>query len=118
MPILKVEMIAEGSPEAGLAQRLADRAGELFEAPGQTWVRVQTIPPQLYAENSPDPPPRPVFVSVLMWKLPPVEERAQLAAALAVSFAQAIGCSPDHVHIIFEADGNERVAFGGELVTD
>lgn len=119
MPILTVEIAADHGLRAGLARDLADRAGDIFETgPGQTWVRIRVLAAEMCAENGTEDPPQPVFVTVVMWKLPTVEERAQNATDLASAFAAAIGCSADDIHIIFEPDGNERVAFGGKLVTD
>jgi phenylpyruvate tautomerase PptA (4-oxalocrotonate tautomerase family) len=55
MPILTIEIILRPneSLRRGLAAELADRAGEIFgSAPGETWVKLTTIPAGQYAEKA------------------------------------------------------------------
>ena len=118
MPILDVEIVLRPgeSLNRGLAAELADRTGQVFGSPaGTTWVKVKAIPHEGYAENGGGPPENvhPVFVSVLIWKLPSPEAMQAEVAGLTEAVSRACGCSPEHVHIQYLPEGAGRVAFGG-----
>jgi phenylpyruvate tautomerase PptA (4-oxalocrotonate tautomerase family) len=59
MPILEVEIVSaktSKNPPAGLAQTLADAAADVLGSPpGGTWVRIQLIPAERYAEKAASP---------------------------------------------------------------
>ena len=114
MPILHIDLVHEAL-HPGLAQRIANSAGEALGTPaGQTWVHLHEI--VQYAENHADAPsPSPIFVRVLLADPP-----ADLAAtATELNEAIAIACNQPHelVHIVFEAPARGRIAFGGLLRT-
>ncbi len=121
MPVVTVEVVA--SPEralaTGLARLLADAIGVALESPpGQTWVRVHTIPIDHYAENATtlDPDNLPVFVTLLA-RVPPngaVLERE--VALLTRAVAQAVARPPHCVHIEYAPAALGRLSFGGSLV--
>ncbi len=120
MPILDVEIILRPGESLNreLAAELADRAGQVFGSPaGTTWVKVKAIPHEGYAENGGALPEgvRPVFVSVLKWKLPAPEAMQAEVAELTEAVARACACSPEHVHIQYLPEGAGRVAFGGKV---
>ena len=121
MPILDVEMVTaetlDRAPE-GLAQRIADASAAVFGAArGRVWVKLRTLPVRAYAENDGrEDGVLPVFVRVVVAH---VAERVALereATALARAIASATERPVDNTHIIYEASGAGRVAFGGRLV--
>ena len=122
MPLLEVELIG-GAPaprRAGLARRIADAAGVIFEsAPGETWVRMRDIARRDYAENATDTGAagiRPVFVRILRRSLPDPGALAHEIEALTEAVAKETGRPREQVHVIHEPPGAGRVAFGGRLV--
>jgi phenylpyruvate tautomerase PptA (4-oxalocrotonate tautomerase family) len=121
MPILDVEVVGDVPPmvREGLAQRLADAAGEaLASRPQGTWVKLRFLDPPAYAENGGAAGGvRPVFVRVLQHTPPSGEARAEEAARLTRAVARACGREPEHVHLLYEAAARGRIAFGGELRT-
>ena len=74
MPILNVEIVqrANESLSSELAQHIADAAGDVFGTPsGQTWVKVNMLSPNAYAENGGAPADvAPVIVSIIKGDLP------------------------------------------------
>ena len=121
MPILQVEIVDNpgASLAPGLAQRLADAAGRVLgAAPGTTWVTVNLISSERYAESGGDGGPgyRPIFVRVLKRALPEGSARASEVAALTGAIAEVCGWSAAQVHVIFEPPALGRVAFGGAIV--
>lgn len=121
MPILDVEIVTGPGelPEAGLARKLADMAGDILGSErGGTWVKVRTLASEQYGENDDlQADVRPVFVSVLMGQRPSEGTIRHQAERLAASFAQACGRPKENVHILYEPSAAGRIAFGGELVT-
>ena len=119
MPVLEVEMVGEilAPLRHGLAQRLVDAAGQVFEsAPQQTWLKLRFMDAQDYAENAgPAPMPLPVFVRVMLRSSIELEERRRLARDLAHAFAELCARPVTRVHILFDDPGQGRVAFGGKL---
>jgi phenylpyruvate tautomerase PptA (4-oxalocrotonate tautomerase family) len=121
MPVVDIEIVVppNATVAAGLAQALADAVGDtLGSPPGQTWVRLQLLPREHYAENhsSLDASDLPAFVRLLQRQ--PVEglARATEAAALTCAIAQILGRPSDRVHIEYAPAAAGRVAFAGNLV--
>jgi len=121
MPILEVEMVI-GSGEVltdGLAEGMADAAGDVFGAPaGRTWVRLHTLPASEYAENGGGPPEgiRPVFVTVLRASLPKEDALREETRRLTEAIATACGRPAENVHILWLPEATGRMAFGGRLM--
>lgn len=122
MPILEVEIVT-GHGESlnpGLAQRLADTAGDVFGTPpGRTWVRLRTLSRDQYAENHTAVliDIQPVFVTVLKSRACGTAELKDEAAKLCEALAQACGRPKENVHILYLPEAAGRMSFGGELVT-
>ena len=116
MPIVDVTVVDLPSRE-GLAQRIADLAGEALGAePGHTWVRLRALPAEDYAENHDrdwEAAP-PVFVEVQLRALP--DAREAVIRALTEAVARACGRATSQVHVTLRPDAAGRIAFGGELV--
>lgn len=116
MPIVEIEPVTDDPVGAHVARRLADALGEIFGSPSaSTWVRLRPLPNAQYAENGVDDGPRPVFVRVLMGRQPVGEEAARLAPMLASGVADVLEVESTFVHVLFEASGAGRIAFGGVL---
>jgi phenylpyruvate tautomerase PptA (4-oxalocrotonate tautomerase family) len=118
MPIVDVELVTSGALESGLAQQLADMAGQVFGGPSAaTWVRVRPLPQHLYAENGTVEPEgwRSVFVTVRKAKQLAGAALAVEARTLAERVAHVCGRSVENVHILYEPDVRGRIAFGGTL---
>ena len=119
MPILNIDLVGDGAPPPdGLARRLADAAGRVFNSePNGTWVRLRSLSPAEYAENGDaylDADP--ILVSVIKGDLGTPDELSSEASALASAIAEVTGRPTEHVHVIYEPPGRARVAFGGELL--
>ena len=122
MPILEVEVVlrpGEALP-AGLAQELADCAGNIFgSTPGGTWVKVRALAGEQYAENGGAPQGvYPVVVSVLKARLPPAGTMQAEISGLTALIAWACARPPENVHIVYQPAGRGRVAFGGKLIQE
>ncbi|XAM00669.1 hypothetical protein OT109_04600 [Phycisphaeraceae bacterium D3-23] len=117
MPILNVELVTDdGQVPADLAARIADAAGNIFDAElGRVWVKLAGTPTHCYAENAvpQDETPRPVFVSVLLWTHPPANEWERTVKALTRAIAQCSGRPTENVHLLLEPEARGRIAFGG-----
>jgi hypothetical protein len=99
-------------------QSLADRLGEQFgSAPETTWLQVDYLATDQYAENDTrlGDGDRPVFVEILKRAPDPDTVRRGEAAAIAAIVAEVTGRTAGRVHVIYLAPGAGRVAFGGEL---
>ena len=121
MPILTIEIVTRPGERfsLNLAAELADRSGEIFASPpGNTWVKVQFIPPEHYAENRSEEEVFPVFVSILKAQLPPADDLQGEAAQLTNAIAQLCNRPPQNVHVHYLSPGAGRVAFGGKLLPD
>jgi phenylpyruvate tautomerase PptA (4-oxalocrotonate tautomerase family) len=123
MPILEVTVVLKKgeSLSTRLAPAIADAASDVFRSPaGRTWVRVSSVEPGMYAEDSGGPPPgvAPVFVSVLKAALGDREALAREARSLAEAIAPVVGRPPENVHVLYEAPASGRIAFGGRLMVD
>jgi len=121
MPILNVKVIGElpDSIRKGLARRLADAAAEVLKSgPQQTWVTVQVVRREDYAENADGQAQgtQPVIASLIKRQVPRGRVLGEEVTALTQAIAAACGRSPEHTHIIYEPAGGGRIAFGGDLV--
>ncbi|MCC7405090.1 MAG: hypothetical protein IT288_11890 [Bdellovibrionales bacterium] len=118
MPIIEIEFVGEENFST-IAQDLADGIGKALNSPaGHTWVKLRTLPSQQYAENqigSKDV--NPVFVSVLLRKLPENLELERMAKSLGEVISQISHRRVENIHVVFLPEGAGRVAFGGKLVT-
>lgn len=119
MPILHIDII--GSPAdqpADLAQQLADAAASALDSrPQGTWVKLQYIPVEHYAENEgAETGVRPIIVSVIQADVPDGEDRQVQVSRLTEAIADAAGHPPENVHILLEPAARGRIAFGGNLV--
>jgi len=120
MPIVDVHIVGPMNTtlRSGLARRLADAIGTALDSsPQGTWVRLDFIPADHYAENGDGPPPDvwPVFVTILMADPPRAAERRAQARRLATIVADACGRDVETVHLIYDAPARGRIAFGGEM---
>lgn len=117
MPILDVTVVGACVEPDGAAQRVADAAGAALGAPlGTTWVRLRELATESYAESGGAPEGvQPVFVQLLRAELPEPAARAAVMRAVADAVAGALGRPRENVHVVAEAPGAGRVAFGGEL---
>lgn len=118
MPIVDVEVVAHTLP-AGLAGKLADAAGRVFEsAPGTTWVRLRALDPACYAENggAQVADAGPVFVTVQKRAMPAPADLAREISTLTEAIAGAVGCPAHRVHVQYAPAAAGRQAFGGTLV--
>jgi phenylpyruvate tautomerase PptA (4-oxalocrotonate tautomerase family) len=120
MPILDIEIVGATSEELTSAQPLANAAAEVLKTgPSRTWVKVRGLKLSQYAENGGMPAEcRPVFVSVLVGTSGNSAQKSATASGLAAAVARVLGRPAENVHILFEPDGMERVAFGGKLKGD
>ncbi len=120
MPILEVRVVGElaAGLAPGLAQRIADAAAQVLGSPPRgTWVAVEMVAPELYAENGgAEPGLPPVLVRVLLRGGPPPDRLADQVAALTRAVAGCCGRPEESVHIVYEPAAAGRVAFGGRLV--
>jgi phenylpyruvate tautomerase PptA (4-oxalocrotonate tautomerase family) len=123
MPILELTVVLredETLPE-GLAAAIADAASTVFgSAPGRTWVRLVTLVPGGYAEDSGGPPDgvSPVFVTVLKAQVGDEEEIRREAASLTEVIAATLHRPVENLHLIYDAPANGRISFGGRLQTE
>lgn len=124
MPIVDVELVSgsgdEPEPEPELSRRLADAVGDaLGSAPGGTWLRLDVLPADHYAENQTERAgtPAPVFVTVLTRLRPEGRELTEQIGRLTRAVASVMNVDPELVHVIYAESGRDRVAFGGRLVT-
>ena len=119
MPILEVRLIGEVPEDVhtGLAQRIADAAGgALGSRPQGTWVTLQFVDADAYAENEGSPPDaRPVIVSVLQADLPDAAALGEQVSRLTDAIAKACERPAENLHLIFEPSARGRIAFGGKL---
>ena len=123
MPILEVQMVIEHDeilPD-GLPAALANATASIFgAAPGNTWVRLTTIPTSEYAEDGGGLPEGvyPIFVSVLKARVGSPEQLQDEAARLTKAIAAVCKRPAENVHIIYEQGALGRVSFGGRLLIE
>lgn len=120
MPIVEVQIVGDvDALPTSLVQRLADAIGEVLGSrPQGTWVKLTVLSPRHYAENG-GMAERvlPVFVSILERTDATLAERTETSLDLARVVGAACERNPANVHIIYQAAGAGRVAFGGVLLT-
>ena len=120
MPIVQIEIILRPNEvvRKDLAAELAGELGKIFHsAKGETWVKVQWLLPEQYAENDePQGSIFPVFVSILKSTLPPPDKIQQEVDKLTHATAQICGRPTENVHVMYEPEGKGRVSFGGKMV--
>jgi|SRR6266536_1735259 len=121
MPIVTVEVVtgAGEAVAANIVQPLADAIGRTLKSPpGQTWVRVRSVPRDHYAENEVpvDAGQLPVFVTIVKSQIPEGAKLESEVIALTHGIAQAIGRPAACVHIEYAPAGAGRLAFGGAFI--
>ena len=119
MPIVSIDIVTKQPPAAHLTGELANSLAGVFGGPpARTWVRLQPV--EHYAEGGDGPPAgvRPVFVSVLMANPPLGSDRERLVAEIAAAVSATCDRPRENVHVVLEAPGAGRVAFGGEMVPE
>ena len=120
MPILSVEVVGIFPKNAGLpSQDLADLAANILGSPpGQTWVKLYSLPIENYAENNISPSAEgPVFISIIMKNELSEVTKGEIALSLAREFGKYLNRPPEKIHTYFEQEGRGRIAFGGNLIT-
>lgn len=119
MPILDVDFVGPVADNVrrALARRIADAAGTVLGAPPRsTWVRMNFVPADEYAENDgAEPGVFPVIVHVLEADPPEGEALATEARRLTEAIAAVCGRPAEQVHLVYAPPGRGRVAFGGRL---
>jgi len=121
MPIVTVEVVVDldRTLNLDLAQSLANAIGRaLASPPGQTWVRLNVLGRNAYAENEcvVNADALPVFVTVLKRQVPLGAELLAEVAALTQAIAQVVARPVECVHVEYAAAAVDRLAFGGKLV--
>lgn len=121
VPIIDIQIVGElsGSASQDLARRLADALGAtLGSRELETWVKVQRVPREAYAENGGGPliGVWPVFAAVLQRRLPSGDALVRQTSALTAAIARECQRDPAHVHILYQPAAAGRMAFGGTLV--
>lgn len=120
MPILDIQIVGKLRADSieNLAQQLADAGGEALQSrPQGTWVKVQFLSVEHFAENGGAPENvAPVFVHVIQRQLPSKDLLIEQIAQLTKAVASICGRPEENVHVIYEPEGRGRVAFGGKLV--
>jgi len=121
MPIVDIEIVLRTNEaiREELVSELADELGEIFHSsPGETWVKVQMLAADHYAENGGTPDGvYPVFVTIIKSKLSSIEEMQNDVAKITGAVAQICGRPSENIHVIYQPEGRGRVAFGGKLVS-
>ena len=100
-------------------QTLADELGIYFDSePSGTWVEVEYLPVEQYAENRFELPEdtKTTLVYVLKYHLPAEEKVAREAMDLARLVSKRLQRPRRSTHIFYEPPGKGRIAFGGRLV--
>ncbi len=121
MPIVDIRYVASESVEAQApsAQELADALGKAVGSPpGKTWVRLHPHAGALYAENEVllEEVEYPVFVTVLLARLPSAGAKAAQVRAITAAVATCFGRPEERVHVEYAPAAAGRLAFGGKLV--
>ena len=122
MPIIRLKLVVRNDDERlgkEKLQTLADELGVYFDTePSGTWVEVEYLPVEQYAENRFELPEetKTTLVYVLKHHLPAEEEVAQEAMDLARIVSKRLQRPRRNTHIFYEPPGKGRIAFGGRLV--
>ena len=122
MPIVRLKLVVQHDAERlgkDTLQTLADELGTYFDSePSGTWVEVEYLPVEQYAENRRELPEdmRTTLVYVLKHDLPAEEEVAREAMDLARLVSKRLQRPRRNTHVFYEPPGKGRIAFGGRLV--
>jgi phenylpyruvate tautomerase PptA (4-oxalocrotonate tautomerase family) len=121
MPQLDIDIVfrINETLKGNAVQRLADAAGKVFDTPpGKTWVKINPVPRNYWAENktSLDSHVGPVVVTVLKRAVPDPDRIEGEITELTRAIAGILDRPHENVHIKYEADAVGRVAYGGNLV--
>lgn len=120
MPLVEIEIIGTSRiANSKLTRQLADALGEIMGSPpAGTWVRLKTLPYGQYAENGTNRPlgRKAVFVTITHRKLPPRVQLRRQSADISRIVGRLCKRPAAHVHVICEAAGAGRIAFGGKLI--
>ena len=122
MPIVRLKLVVQHDAERlgkDTLQTLADELGVYFDSePSGTWVEVEYLPVEQYAENRRELPEdmRTTLVYVLKHDLPAEEEVAREAMDLARLVSKRLQRPRRNTHVFYEPPGKGRIAFGGRLV--
>jgi phenylpyruvate tautomerase PptA (4-oxalocrotonate tautomerase family) len=121
MPQLNIDIVFRNKEtlKSDAVQRLADVAGKIFDTPpGKTWVKINPVPRNYWAENktSLDSYVGPVIVSILKRQVPEPDKIELEIQNLTRAIAGILDRPDENIHIIYEADAIGRVANGGKLV--
>lgn len=123
MPIVTIQIVASKDEDMYSAKhvvKLSDQLGSIFESdPGTTWVKLEYLDNELYAENGipKNADIQPTFVEILKRTLPDQAHLATEAEIVATKVAHVLNRPLENVHIIYLPPGEGRVAFGGKLLT-
>lgn len=122
VPIVRVKLVVQHDAERlgrDTLQTLADEFGEFFDSePSGTWVEVEYLPVEQYAENRRElsDAMNTTLVYVLKHHLPTEEDVAREAMDLARLVSKRLQRPRRNTHIFYEPPGKGRIAFGGRLV--
>ena len=121
MPILEIEIVLrpDETLPSRLAADLAEAAGQVFNsAPGETWVKLRSLPAEHYAENGSPAGMAPVFVSILKARRSNADATRIEVSRLTTLVARLCARPPENVHIFYLPEALGRVAFGGHLLSE
>lgn len=122
MPIVTIKLVTHDEseyPDKQQVQSLADELGDLFgSGKGGTWIKVEFIPMDMYAENRAEIAPnvQPTFVEVLKSDLPSMDERSAEVLQIAQVVAAGVRRPSENVHVLYLPPAKGRMAFGGKLL--
>ncbi|MCZ6672170.1 MAG: hypothetical protein O7C75_04445 [Verrucomicrobia bacterium] len=121
MPQLDIDIVFRPNEtlKGDAVQKLADAAGKVFDTPpGKTWVKINPVPRNCWAENKTKLSSHagPVVVSILKRTAPGPEEIEAEVSSLTRVIAGILERPNEEIHIKYEADAIGRVAYGGKLV--
>jgi phenylpyruvate tautomerase PptA (4-oxalocrotonate tautomerase family) len=113
VPVLRVCIVGQRDIAPDVAQRLADGAGQILNAPaGATWVTIDGLPASRYAENGVVDPPQPVFIHLLLKHGVAQLQSGQIQSLCALAQA-VLGVPEQNVHVVVDPAAAGRVHFGG-----
>ena len=122
MPIVTIKPVTRDEaeyPDKQQVQSLADELGDLFGSEkGGTWVKIEPISMDMYAENRTEIAPNvhPTFVEVLKSNLPSMDERKAEALQVAQVVAAGLHRPQENMHVLYLPPAKGRMAFDGKLL--
>ena len=121
MPIVDVELVCASEAEfrAVSAAAMANAVGAALGCePGRAWVRLRYLGSACYAENetSLSSAELPVFVTVLLARLPSGPQLSAQVGELTRAIAAVAARPADRVHIAYAPAAAGRQSFGGRVV--